>query len=648
MDTLFVDIEAFSSAHLLKGGAYRYIESPDFEVLLFGYSVDGAAVQVVDLARGKRLPEDVLAALTDSRVVKWAHNAAFERVVLSPYLGLPPGQYLDPRQWRCSMIWSAYMGLPLSLEAVGAVLNLPEQKLREGRSLVRYFCYPCLPTKTNGGRERNLPAHAPDRWERFIAYNRRDVEAEMQICAKLAKHPVPEAIWAEYVLDQEINDRGIAIDRTLVKAAMAMDEYAKEKLIGQMRQLTGMDNPNSVMQMKRWLADNGLEMDTLGKKAVADLLKTAPEPFGEVLKLRLDLAKSSVAKYAAMEKCWCADARARGMFQFYGASRSGRWAGRRIQLQNLARNDMDTIDEARALVRSGDMAALELLYDSTSDVLSQLVRTAFVPAPGKQFIVVDFASIEARVLAWLAGEKWVLDVFRSHGKIYEATAAQMFHIPIETITKGSPLRQKGKIAALALGYGGSVGALKNMGALDMGLSEEELPTLVAAWREANPHITAFWRAVDRATLHVVTERTRCSTHGITFECKSQMLFITLPSGRKLAYVKPRIGLNRFGRECLSYEGVNLAHQWGRIESYGAKVVENIVQATARDLLMHAMFSIDRVGYPIVAHVHDEVIVEAPLDARVEDVAVLMCDAPVWAEGLPLRAEGYACDFYKKA
>lgn len=664
MKSLSLDIESFSSIELAKGGVYRYCESPDFEILLVGYSVDGGEVQVVDLSAGETLPVEILEALTDDSIKKWAFNANFERICLSRYLSnmdipldpfadnhpsagtLGTAKYLNPDSWRCSMVWSAYMGLPLSLEGVGAVLGLEKQKLVEGKDLIRYFCKPCTPTTSNGKRTRNMPKHAPEKWETFKAYNHRDVETEMAIQERLAKFPVPDAVWEEYILDQEINDRGVALDRTLVRNAIAADARSREKLTLLMKEITELDNPNSVVQMKEWLAGHGLETDTLGKKAVVELLMTAPEPLGKALSLRQQLAKSSVKKYQSMENAVCADGRAHGMFQYYGANRTGRWAGRLIQMQNLPQNHMPNLELARALVRAGDFAALELLYDSVPEVLSQLIRTAFVPKPGHKFIVADFSAIEARVIAWLAGERWRNEVFASHGKIYEASASQMFHIPMEEITKGSPLRQKGKIAELALGYGGSVGALKAMGALEMGLSEDELQPLVTAWRSSNPNIVRLWWDVDKAVKQAVRERTVKETHGIRFECQSGMLFITLPSGRRLCYVKPRIGTNQFGSDCVTYEGISNTKKWDRIESYGPKFVENLVQAISRDILCYAMQAQQHCS--IVMHVHDEIVVEADPRMSTEILCRQMSRTPPWAEGLLLKAEGYETSFYKKA
>jgi DNA polymerase len=645
MKTLSIDIETYSSAPLSKCGVYKYAESPDFEILLFGCSADGGPVRVVDLACGEKLPPEIAAALTDEGVVKWAFNANFERVCLSRFLGLPVGTYLDPAQWRCSMVWAAAMGLPLSLEGAGAVLGLEKQKLTEGKELIKYFCRPCAPTKANAGRTRNRPAHAPNKWAAFKRYNARDVETEMSVQERLSKFPVPESVWEEYQLDQEINDRGAALDLTLVRQAIAMDARSRRQLTAAMKKLTELDNPNSVQQMKRWLAENGLETDTLGKKAVAELMKTAPEPLGDALSLRQQLAKSSVRKYQAMETAVCADGRARGMFQFYGASRTGRWAGRLIQMQNLPQNHLPDLEQARALVRRGDYDGVEMLYEDVPDTLSQLIRTAFVPRAGAKFIVADFSAIEARVIAWLAGEQWRQAVFAKGGDIYCASASQMFKVPVEKHGVNGHLRQKGKIAELALGYGGSVGALKAMGALEMGLAEDELPLLVDAWRQSNPNIVKLWWDVDRAAIEAVRNKHANSTHGIGFSCRSGMLFVTLPSGRRLAYVKPRIGQNRFGGQCVTYEGVGGTKKWERLDSYGPKFVENIVQATARDILCYAMRTLRRCA--IVMHIHDEVVIEAEPGMSLEAVCEQMGRTPPWAKGLLLRADGYETDFYKK-
>lgn len=646
MRTLSIDIETYSDVDLSKCGVYRYASSPAFEILLFGYAVDGGTVRVVDLACGGKIPDEVVAALSDASVTKWAFNAMFERVCLSNYLR----EWLEPEGWHCTMVWSATLGLPLSLESVGAALGLEKQKLTEGKDLIRYFCVPCKPTKANGGRTRNLPEHDREKWGRFKAYNLRDVEAEMQIQQKLSKFPVPEKVWEEYCQDQEINDRGIGVDMELVRQAIAIDSRAREKLAVAMQELTGLENPNSVQQMKQWLVEHGLETDTLGKKAVAELLKTAPEPLRTALTLRQQLAKSSVKKYTAMENAVCEDGRAHGMFAFYGANRTGRYSGKIIQLQNLPQNHMADLAQARELVRDGNYEALSLLYEDIPDTLSQLIRTAFVPQEGRRFIVADFSAIEARVIAWFAGERWRLKVFEDGGDIYCASASQMFHVqmfhvPVEKHGVNGHLRQKGKIAELALGYGGSVGALKSMGALEMGLEEEELQPLVTAWRDSNPMITQFWWAVDDAVKECIKMRLPTETHGIRFDYQSAMLFITLPSGRRLAYVKPRIGENQFGGESVTYMGIGGTKKWERLESYGPKFVENIVQATARDILCHAMQTLRNCA--IVAHVHDEIIIEADRRMSVEAVCEQMGRTPPWAKGLKLRADGYECLFYQK-
>ena len=645
MKSIAWDLETYSSVDLAKCGVYRYCESEDFEILLAAYSIDGGAVQVTDLACGEKLPQEILDALEDETVEKWSYNSQFERICLSRLLGYPAGDYLAPESWRCSMVWASTLGLPRSLESVGVVLGLEKQKLTEGKDLIRYFCVPCRPTKANGGRMRNLPEHDPEKWERFKAYNLRDVETEMQIQKRLSNFPVPDAIWEEYHLDQEINDRGIGVDMELVRQAIAMDARSRERLTAAMRELTELENPNSVQQMKQWLADHGLETDTLGKKAVAELLKTAPGPLREVLSLRQQLAKSSVKKYTAMENAVCADSRAHGMFQFYGANRTGRFSGRLIQLQNLYKNTMPDLAQARALVRSGNYEALSLLYEDIPDTLSQLIRTAFVPQDGRKLIVADFSAIEARVLAWFAGEKWVLEVFEKGGDIYCETAARMFHCRVEKHGENAELRQKGKQATLSCGYGGSVGALKAMGALEAGMTEEELQPLVDSWREANPNIVRFWWDVDRAVKDCIRQRVPTETHGLHFDYRSAMLFITLPSGRRLAYVKPRIGENQFGGESVTYMGVSGTKKWERLESYGPKFVENIVQGTARDILCYAMQTLKNCS--IVAHVHDEIIIEADRRMSVEAVCEQMGRTPPWAKGLKLRADGYECEFYQK-
>lgn len=647
MNQLSCDIETYSGVDLKKCGVYKYCESPDFEILLFAYSIDGGEVEVVDLANGEEIPKPILDALTDDTTLKWAYSASFERICLSKYLGLQLGTYLNPKSWRCSMVWGATLGLPFSLAQVGAVLNLDNQKMKEGAALIRYFCVPCKGTKANGGRTRNLPSHPPNKWEQFKIYNKRDVEVEMSVQDKLKGFPVSDKIWEEYQLDQIINDRGIQIDMKLVNQAMRIDEITKADITNQIITLTGLENPNSVLQMRAWLLDNGLETDTLGKEQVAKLVDSNSGVLKEVLLLRQQLAKSSVKKYQAMENYACEDNRARGLFQFYGANRTGRWAGRGVQLQNLPKNHIEDLESARNLVRLGDFEGLTMIYEQIPETLSELIRTAFTPKSGCKFIVADFSAIEARVIAWLAGETWRNDVFATHGKIYEASAAQMFKVPIESIGKTSELRQKGKQSELSCSYGGSVGALKKMGAIEMGLKESELKPLVDVWRAANPNITKLWWDVDREVKYAVLHKTTTQTYGITFSVKSGMLFIDLPSGRKLAYVKPRMGINKFGGDCVTYEGLGLTKKWERLDSYGPKFVENIVQGMSRDILMFAMNNLAK-QYSIVAHIHDEVILEVAEDVEVDEVCRQMSVTPPWAGDLKLDADGYECYFYKKA
>ena len=656
--SLSIDLETYSDVDLSKCGVYKYTESDDFEILLFAYSVNHEEVKVIDLAQGEKIPIEIIKALVDDEVIKWAYNASFERVCLSRYISRyypeyfisysinedTVNEFLDPSSWRCSMIWSAYLGLPLSLAGVGAVLGLEEQKLKEGKDLIKYFCVPCNPTKTNGGRTRNLPEHDIAKWELFKSYNKRDVEVELSIQERLRSYQVPEFLWDEYHLDQEINDRGIALDMELVENAIKFDEISKQKTSDELQRLTNIENPNSVMQMKEWLNDKGVEMDSLGKKQVSEMIKEAPKEIVDVLELRQQISKSSVKKYLAMKNAGCVCNRARGMFQFYGANRTGRWAGRIIQLQNLPQNHIEDLKDARELVKYGDYEAFETLYD-VPDTLSQLIRTAFVPRKGMKFIVADFSAIEARVLSFLAGEKWRMDVFANNGDIYCQSASTMFNVPVEKHGVNGHLRQKGKIAELACGYGGSVGALKAMGAIEMGLQEEELEPLVKSWREANPHIVEMWWAVDRAIKNAIRNRVTTETHGLKFIYKSGMLFIELPSGRRLAYVKPKIGINQFGSESVTYEGVGATKKWERLESYGPKFVENIVQAISRDILCYAM---QRLSYCfIVGHIHDEIIIECSKEMSLEKVCEQMGETPPWIKGLLLRADGYECEFYKK-
>ena len=655
MKNISIDIETYSDVDLNKCGVYRYVESPAFEILLFGYAVDGGEVVVIDLALGEIIPKEILDVLTDNSITKWAFNANFERICLSRYLydlgiSLDSCQddqlkYLNPIGWRCSMIWAATLGLPLSLKGVGSVLKLEEQKMDEGKSLIKYFSVPCTPTKSNGGRTRNLPTDDFIKWETFKAYNRRDVEVELAIKEKLSGFPVPESIWDEYHIDQEINDRGVRVDMRLVKNAIKMDARSREELTAAMRKITSLDNPNSVQQMKQWLADNGLETDTLGKKTIEALRKETLPELAEVLELRQQLAKSSVKKYQTIENCVCADGRCHGMFQFYGANRTGRWAGRLVQLQNLPQNHLPDLTEARDLVRCGDFNSVKLLYEDVPNTLSQLIRTAFIPKNGHKFYVADFSAIEARVIAWYAGEKWRQDVFANGGDIYCASASQMFHVPVEKHGVNGHLRQKGKIAELALGYGGSVGALKNMGALEMGLSENELQPLVTAWRQANPHIVKFWWAVDSAVTDAVLNKQTSHCYGLTFSYKSGMLLITLPSGRNLVYVKPKNATNQFGGQCITFEGIGPTKKWGRLESYGPKFVENIVQATSRDILCNSMKTLKHCS--IVMHIHDELVIEADPNISLEEICEQMGKVPNWAPDLNLRADGYICDFYLK-
>ena len=645
MKHLSIDIETYSSENLAKCGVYRYCQSPDFEVLLFGYSVDCGPVKVVDLAKGETIPDEIICAIVDDKVIKWAFNAQFERICLSRYLGGTVGTYMDPASWRCTMVWAATLGLPLSLEGVGAVLGLEKQKLKEGKDLIRYFCTPAK--AKDGSTFRHYPSDAPEKWETFKAYNLRDVETEMAIQDKLSKFPVAESEWRNYHLDQQINDRGIMLDMTMVRQAIACDDQFKRTHMEQARSVTGLENPNSPAQLKEWLAERGVEVESLSKATVLQMLEEADGEVELALSLRQELAKSSVKKYTAMESVVGTDSRARGLIQFYGANRTGRYAGRLIQVQNLPQNHLPDLETVRTLIRSGHFDTVELLYDSVPRVLSELIRTAFIPKPGHRFFVADFSAIEARVIAWIAGEQWRQEVFAGGGDIYCASASQMFHVPVEKHGINGHLRQKGKIAELALGYGGSVGALKAMGALNMGVPEEELKPLVDAWRLANPNIVRLWWDIDSAASTCVREKTTTECRGIRFIYQSGMMFIVLPSGRKLVYVKPRMGINRYGNESVTFEGVGEQKKWLRLESYGPKFVENIVQAAARDILAEAMLRLDAHGYKIVMHVHDEAVIEAPADTSLEDICEVMGQTPAWAKGLLLRADGYICDFYKK-
>lgn len=651
-----IDLETKSDIDIAKSGVYRYADSPYFDILLVAYSVDDAPVQVVDLASGERLPEEILNALTDDRIQKHAFNASFERVCLSVWLrrnyperfvsyGSPEdacGNYLSPNAWRCTMVAAAYLGLPLSLAGVGAVLQLQQQKLSEGKALIRYFCMPY--DTVNGVPQFHAPTDAPEKWNVFRAYNQRDVETEQAIERRLSRFPVPEFVWQEYALDQTVNDRGIQLDLQLVQQAIRMDALTKDKLLQQMKALTHLDNPNSVYQLLGWLETQGYQSDSLGKAQVQELIKTAEEPVRSVLELRLQLSKASVKKYQAMQNAVCSDGRARGMFQFYGANRTGREAGRIIQLQNLPQNHLPDLEAARELVKSGNLEAVELLYEDVPDTLSQLIRTAFVPKPGYKFLVADFSAIEARVIAWLAGETWRMQAFAEGKDIYCASASKIFGVPVVKHGINGHLRQKGKVAELACGYGGSVGAMKQMGGAEM--SDAELKQLVTDWRTASPHIVQLWWDVERAALTAVREQLPTETHGFRFSYESGILFIRLLSGRRLAYVKPRIEPNRFGGDSITYEGIGTGRKWERLETYSGKLVENIVQATARDLLFYSMQTLSQSF--IVGHIHDEMIIECPKDTKLEEICQQMARTPDWAKGLLLRADGYACSFYRKA
>ena len=641
---LEMDIESFSDVDLIKCGVYAYADSPAFEILLFAYSFDGGETQIIDLAQGEQLPAEVEEAIFDVSVTKTAYNANFERTCLSKHFG----RYIPPESWHCSAVQAAMLALPRSLEDVGRVLGLDEQKMKEGKELIRYFCVPCKPTKANGGRMRNLPCHAPEKWELFKTYCKRDVDVEKSIRRKLHNFPIPESEMELYRLDQRINDRGVLVDMGLVEQAIACERLHKEVVTKRAYELTGLENPNSVAQLKGWLGDMGMEAESLSKKAVAEMIAETDGEVEELLKLRLLMAKTSVKKYEAMERSVCSDGRVHGMLMFCGANRTSRWSGKIVQIQNLPKNYIPDLELARELVKQGRFEDIELLYDSTPNVLSELIRTAFIPKPGCRFVVADFSAIEARVMGWLSGEEWVLDVFRGDGKLYEMTASRMFGIPMAEIGKGSSERAKGKVASLACQYGGSTGALISMGALDMGLTEVELPPLVAAWRKANPHMVQFWWDVDAAAVKAVTEKQKTKVGKIIFEYRSGILFITLPSGRKLSYVKPRMAVNKFGRDGLTYEGISENKKWSRIETYGPKLVENIVQGTARDLLAEAMLRVEKKGYPIVMHCHDEIIAEVPEGSgSVDEMCEVMAVQPEWAEGLPLRADGFECKFYQK-
>ena len=643
MKRMNIDIETYSEADLSKSGVYKYVDAPGFEVLLFGYSADGGPVKVISLAEGEELPQEIKEALLDDTVLKFAFNAQFERVCLEKYLGV----HLAPDAWRCTMVASLYLGLPGSLAQVGAVLGVEKKKLETGKDLIKFFSVPCKPTKTNSGRTRNLPEHDREKWQQFITYNARDVETEMDIMEKVARFPVPDFLWKQYAQDQRINDLGIELDMALVTQAIKCDEESRERYLKRAQELTGLENPNSPIQLKEWILSNGVEMETLTKTEVASVMETAIAPVKEVLELRLLLSKSSVKKYVAMETCRCSDGRAHGLLQFYGANRTGRWAGRLVQVQNLPQNHIPDLAIARNLIKSGCFEAVELLYDSIPDTLSQLIRTAFVPREGCKFMVADFSAIEARVIAWLAGESWRQEVFRNKGDIYCASASQMFGVPVEKHGVNGELRQKGKIAELALGYGGGVGAMISMGAIDMGLAKEELQPIVDSWRQSNPAIVKLWWDVHRCVIKAVKDKQPQTYKCLTFEYQSGMLFIGLPSGRRLAYAKPSVYRNDYDRDEIAYMGVDATKKWGKINSYGPKFVENIIQAMSRDILAEAMARLEAAGYDIVMHVHDEAVIEAPRDAVLEDACQIMSKAPDWTPGLILNAAGYECEFYQK-
>lgn len=641
---LAIDIETYSDIDLINCGVYKYTDSDNFEILLFAYSVDDGETKIVDLACGEKLPDEVIEMLLDDSITKTAFNANFERTCISKHLGIN----LKPEAWKCTAVQAAMLALPLSLEGVGVVLGLDKQKMSEGKDLIRYFCSPCKPTKSNGGRTRNLPEDAPEKWELFKTYCIRDVDVEKQIRKKLWKYPIPDREQQLYCLDQRINDRGIMVDRNLVNHAIACDLLYKDTATKRAYELSELENPNSVSQLKGWLTEKGIEVDSLAKATVEELVDKTEGDVQEMLKLRLAMSKTSVKKYEAIDRSVCRENRVHGLLQFFGANRTGRWAGRLVQIHNLPQNHISDLELARGLVADGRYDDVEMLYESTPNVLSELIRTAFVAKPGCRFIISDFSAIEARVLAWLAGEQWRIEVFQTHGKIYEASASAMFHVPIEEITKTSPLRQKGKISELALGYGGSVGAMTAMGALKMGLSEEELPSLVTTWRNANPHITQFWWAVDEAAVKAVRDKKPSRVGRVAFEYTSGILFVTLPSGRKLSYVKPKMGVNKFGREGITYEGIGESKKWMRLETYGPKLVENIVQATSRDILAEAMLRLEDAGFDIVCHVHDEVVLEVPEGvSSVDEINEIMAVNPEWTDGLPLSAAGFESPFYKK-
>ncbi|WP_323067073.1 DNA polymerase [Limosilactobacillus reuteri] len=643
MKQISIDIETYSSTNLNQTGVYRYADSDDFELLLFGYATDFGPVKVVDLTQGEKIPPQIIEALDNPDIIKSAFNAQFERVCLSRYIG----RRLKPAGWHCSRVWSATLGLPLSLRDVGSVLGLPRQKITAGKELVRYFCTPCKPTKANQNRTRNFPYHAPDKWQQFKQYNQRDVEVEMEITQKLERFPVLQNEWENYWMDQDINDRGIRIDQQLVNNAIKCQSVFHDKYLQTAKNITGLANPNSPLQLKDWLHQQGVKTDSLSKASVTQLLQTTTGKVHQVLALRQLLSKSSVKKYQAMQKAMCQDGRVHGLLQFYGANRTGRWAGRLVQIQNLPRNSMPDLEEARELVKQGNVPALAMLYDSVPDVLSQLIRTAFIPSKNHHFYVADFSAVEARVIAWLSNEKWRQDAFAKNEDIYCASASQMFGVPVVKHGINGELRQKGKIAELALGYGGSIGALKAMGATKLGLTDDELPPLVQMWRNASPHIVQFWWDVDKAAKECIKTHLPQTTHEMKFIYRSGCMFLRLRSGRYLCYPQPKIGINRFGSESITFMGINTVKKWDRIETYGAKLVENIVQATSRDLLAEAMRRLEATGNTVVMHIHDEAVIDAPFNRSLDTTVQLMTKVPDWANGLILNAAGFVSDFYKK-
>ena len=648
MKKLSCDIETFSDVDLIRCGVYKYADSPNFEMLLFAYAVDDGDVHIIDIAGGEELPEEIIQVIKSDTVVKTAYNAQFERVCLSRYLKLPEGEYLNPQSWYCTAVQAAELALPLSLADVGSVLGLERQKMTEGKELIKYFCVPCKPTKSNGNRTRNRPCHDINKWETFKKYCMRDVDVERQIADKLKMYPISDEEHRLYVLDQIINDRGVLVDSELAEQAVKLNSIQTAVAVEQAYMITGLENPNSVTQLKQWLKENGVEIESLSKKAVKSLADETDGDVSEMLKLRLLMAKTSVKKYEAVIRSVCSDNRVHGMMRFCGANRTGRWSGNILQPQNLPQNHLPDLTLARDIVKDGDFEMLDMMFGNVPNVLSELIRTVLIPKPNHRFIVADFSAIEARVLAWIAGEQWRIDTFKNGGDIYCASASKMFKVPVEKNGVNGELRQKGKISELACGYGGSVGALKNMGAVEMGVQENELQGLINDWRNANPHIVRFWYEVGNAAMKAIKEKTTVPLGKLVFAYERGILFIRLPSGRRLSYIKPRIGTNRFGGDSITYMGINSAKKWDRLETFGGKLTENIVQGTARDLLANALINAANAGYDTVFHVHDEIICEVPNGyGSVDELCKLMCIKPEWADGLPLNADGFECEYYKK-